>query len=617
VRVFSAGALTGLRVRFQRPALASVDVADRISEEDSRPASIPRSRIAPAVDPLFALIIVVGSVLRLADLNWDQGTHIHPDERFLTMLGTAVNLPGSLLQYFDPVSSPLSPYNTSSYSSMVYGMLPITLNKLLAAALGNGDFGMFVIQGRALSALADIGTLVFVFLIVRLLAMRGVLPLRTAYLAAALYAVSVLPIQLAHFFTVDSFLNVFAWGAVYFALRYALGGGYWTLVMTGLLLGLSFACKVSGIYMVPVVGYLVVCRVVVPDANPIAAISWIRGVWRDWRAGERAAEDAVFALVILAAAVYIGLRLGAPYYFESANPLDPRLGHAFLSNLQSFNAYNSPDVWYPPGVQWIHKPPVTFALVNLAVFGLGVPIFLAAVAGSYVVVARLLRTPLSVLLLWAAAFFLYQSTAYVKTMRYFILLYPALAIFAGVGLAALLTVVPRYIRPVLALSLVIWPLAFMSIYTRDLSRVTASQWMYRNLPNGAYIVNESWDDPLPLQIPNSSGKSFSGTMMSSFDWDTPAKWQKMRKILHRADYLVLSSNRGWGSIPTDPKHYPRMTAFYRNLFAGRTAFREVASFTSYPSLRYLGIPIDFPDQWSEEAFTVYDHPEVLIFEHVR
>ena len=49
---------------------------------------------------------------------------------------------------------------------------------------------------------------------------------------------------------------------------------------------------------------------------------------------------------------------------------------------------------------------------------------------------------------------------------------------------------------------------------------------------------------------------------------------------------------------------------------GNTTFvyRKVAQFTSYPSLRYLGIPIDFPDQWSEEAFTVYDHPRVTIFE---
>jgi hypothetical protein len=120
-----------------------------------------------------------------------------------------------------------------------------------------------------------------------------------------------------------------------------------------------------------------------------------------------------------------------------------------------------------------------------------------------------------------------------------------------------------------------------------------------------------------LQVDNPSGKTFPGTAMPSFDPDTPKKWNTIYRMLSRSDYLILSSNRGWGSIPTDSDQYPRMTRFYADLFAGKTAYREVAQFTSYPSLRYLGIPIDFPDQWAEEAFTVYDHPEVLIFKHVR
>lgn len=582
----------------------------------------------------------------MVDLTWDQGTHIHPDERFLTMLGTGVRLPGSLLQYFDPITSPLSPYipqNASSYGAMVYGMLPVTLNKVLATWLGNDNFGMFVVQGRALSALADVGTLLFVYLIGRQLAERGLVPMRIAYLAAAFYAIAVFPIQNAHFFTVDSFLNFFAWGAVYFALRYALAGSWASLAAGGLFLGLSLACKVTGIYIAPLVLFLIVSRPVVDTADPLAVLQWLRRAGRDWRNSEKSVEDILFAVVVLAVGTYVGVRLGAPYYFRSANPLDPRLGQSFFANLQSLNAYNSPDVWYPPGVQWIHKPPVTFALVNLAVFGLGIPYFLAAIAGGYVTVARMLRTPLSVMLLWTVALFLYLSIEYVKTMRYFILLYPALAIFAGIGLAALLAAVRGYMRPVLALALVVWPLAFMSIYSRDLSRVTASEWIYRNIPSGSVIVNEEWDDPLPLQLADNGGKSYAQSLppphnpavralldqehyvvngqvsltLPDFHYDTRPKWAEMTYVLKHGDYLVLSSNRGWGSMPTDPGQYPRQTEFYRDLFAGKTAYREVARFTSYPSLSYLGIPISFPDQWAEEAFTVYDHPEVLIFKHVR
>jgi hypothetical protein len=102
-----------------------------------------------------------------------------------------------------------------------------------------------------------------------------------------------------------------------------------------------------------------------------------------------------------------------------------------------------------------------------------------------------------------------------------------------------------------------------------------------------------------------------------FDPDTQQKWDKMDSLLGQGDYLILSSNRGWGSIPTVPERYPQMTKFYHDLFAGKTDYKKVAEFTSYPSLTYLGIPITIPDENAEEAFTVYDHPVVMIFKHIR
>ena len=37
-------------------------------------------------------ILIVGALLRLTNLNWDDFTHIHPDERFLTMVTAAISL---------------------------------------------------------------------------------------------------------------------------------------------------------------------------------------------------------------------------------------------------------------------------------------------------------------------------------------------------------------------------------------------------------------------------------------------------------------------------------------------------------------------------------------------
>lgn len=78
-----------------------------------------------------------------------------------------------------------------------------------------------------------------------------------------------------------------------------------------------------------------------------------------------------------------------------------------------------------------------------------------------------------------------------------------------------------------------------------------------------------------------------------------------------------------------PERYPLTTVYYRNLlgcpeetsilwcysvaqpgmFEGKLGFELVAVFQSDPNLGSLR----FNTQFAEEAFTVYDHPKVLIF----
>ena len=37
-------------------------------------------------DLLLILVLVVGTYFRTVGLNWDANQHLHPDERFLTMV---------------------------------------------------------------------------------------------------------------------------------------------------------------------------------------------------------------------------------------------------------------------------------------------------------------------------------------------------------------------------------------------------------------------------------------------------------------------------------------------------------------------------------------------------
>lgn len=548
---------------------------------------------------LLFLIVLLAIFFRFYGLNWDQGQHLHPDERFLTLVGVAMKMPPTLSDYLTPQTSSFNPANIG-YSFYVYGTFPVVVNKLLAINLNLDTYADFTILGRLLSAFVDLFVVVLVFKLVALLEKRHKLRSNVKYWAAFFYAIAVLPIQLSHFFAVDTFLNLFVFTSFYFAIRYSILKKLRWLILGGLFFGLAISTKATAVFIVPLIlyGILAAHYKKAFKLKPFMII-----VGRD--------------LLLFGLITYVVMRFADPYLFESGNFFDPTISHLFLENLKQLNYWSNPTAWYPPGVQWLHKLPVLFALQNLVVFGLGIGASLFALIGGYVIAKKYRKTEIFLFLVWGILFFLYQSFQMSKTMRYFLLLYPFLAIFAGIGFAYVTTSLNRYAKVLAVLFVLIWPLLFFSIYTKPHSRITASEWIYNTVPNNSILLSEHWDDALPLILPQTSPKIFTIQELKVFDPDSAQKWQEMDTLLAQGDYLILSSNRGWGSIPTVPERYPRMKVFYEDLLAGKTDYQKVAEFTSYPSLRYLGLPIEFPDDWAEEAFTVYDHPKVMIFKHER
>ena len=545
------------------------------------------------------LIIIVAIFFRFYDVNWDQNQHLHPDERFLTLVGMDMKVPPSFGAYLDPTTSTFNPANIN-HSFYVYGIFPVVADKLFAIVSGGDNYNDFTILGRMLSAFVDLTVVLFIFKTLELLEKKYTFPKQTKYWGAFFYAIAVLPIQLSHFFAVDTFLNAFAFASFYFALRLSVTKHRRWLLLSAFFLGLAIGSKITAIFIVPLLLFFLVNTYAIHKRIPKHDL---RSLFID--------------LVLFGIVAYCVGRVADPYLFQSANFLDPRPSKLFLDNIKQLNSWSSPDAWFPPGVQWIHKTPILFALQNLVVFGVGIGFFVFVLVGIFFLIKKH-RSPEWILLLsWIGLFFLYQSTQATKTMRYFLILYPFLAILAGIGFSLLTKHWHKIAIIAASVSIIIWPLLFFSIYTKPHSRITASRWINDTLPDHSILLSESWDDALPLPITPPSKKTFTIEQLPIFDPDATEKWQKMDTLLAKGNYLILSSNRGWGSIPTVPERYPQMTKFYHDLFAGKTDYSKVAVFTSYPSLTYLGLPITFPDDWAEEAFTVYDHPKVMVFQRTK
>ena len=150
---------------------------------------------------------------------------------------------------------------------------------------------------------------------------------------------------------------------------------------------------------------------------------------------------------------------------------------------------------------------------------------------------------------------------------------------------------------------------------------------------GAAPVNESsWDDGLPLRMDgyDAYGGIYQGDLNLELYWDDNVdKLNRFLTNLDKGDYIFISSNRQWGTTTRVPARYPLTLRYYRELigcppdkdviwcyntaqpgdFQGNLGFDLVEVFESFPSIA----GIRFNDQFADEAFTVYDHPKVLIF----
>ena len=504
-----------------------------------RPLSTTHPRwLTVSIDLVLAAAILAGLIFRFAWVNWNSDAQLHPDEYGLTNTLTVLYMPQSLDEYFNTRLSPISPYHkydidgqptaSGPDNRMRWGQWPMILIRTAAEMTGNTGYGELRILGRRLSALADSLAVLLLYFTGRRLYGH-----RVGLLGAAFSSLAVMQIQQSHFMTVDNFGTLFSMAALYCCVRiaqhpaaarptsavaegespvktqpyhpvWAIAGWF---IFFGVSFGMAMACRVN---LLPLAGMLL----------PAAFISIADLKLRRRDDLTRIAAIAAGLMVLSGLVSLLTFRLTQPMTFRAISGdttlLTFHLNPDWLDSMEVAAMESQGIGGGPPGEQWASRPAILFPLMNMVVWGMGLPLGLTAWAGFARASWQVLRTGLYwrahlLPLVWIGGYFLFMGTRWVKAMRYFLPIYPLLCLLAAwllldwwrkacqssrrrawntalAGLTAALVLAGTFT----------YTHAFTAaVYGQDHTRIRASEWIYQNIPA-----------PLHLEIRTATGTIF-------------------------------------------------------------------------------------------------------------
>ncbi|MEO8601717.1 MAG: DUF2298 domain-containing protein [bacterium] len=514
-------------------------------------------------------VVVFAAAVRLVGLDFDDHHFFHPDERRIAFAIEEMS--------FQPVQ--LNPH------FFAYGTFPLYVVRGVTSLLSNidpnmGHYDGVMTAGRAVSGV--VGTLTVILLV--LLGVRRY-DARTGLLAGFLLAACVLHIQNSHYGTTDIFLTFLVTLALYCLVGVVERGWTRDYVFAGIAIGLATATKFSAL---PLLAPLGVACLIRWSRDGFLAVLW-RGA---------------LAVLCIAGAFAAGM----PYAF-----LDFA---SYYHDVEEQSRMVRQAGLLPYTNQYVGVPKYFYDLQQMVLWGMAPPLGVVALwaTATRVVGAVRERSTIDLMLLaWVVPFFLITGSFEVKFVRYLLPIYPIMILWAAawlvrvaarswLGRAALWSVV-------VATGLA--ALAFLSVYTRPHTVVTASEWLYRHVPAGKTVLTQHWDEGFPLPLPGQSPSKYKVKDEPYYEPDTPAKWRAIAEDLAGGDYIAFQTKRLYGALTMATEKYPISNNYFQLLFAGDLGYTLIYDHASRPGL----FGLEAPDELADESITVYDHPKVLIFEN--
>ncbi len=564
---------------------------------------------------ILVIILSLGFFLRVYGLNWDQGFHLHPDERAIVMFSLPLHFPSSISEFLS-ASSTLNPH------FFAYGSLPLYILKAIGslASIFNplaSSYGQINLIGRFLCVLFDIGTVFLIFVLGRKLFSKTI-----GMLASFFYAISVFPIQAAHFYAVDTPLTFFILLTLYLLILLYEKPSKKRAFLVGILFGVSLATKTSALVLVASIGTALIADfILIFIKNSHRPKVWFPHVPKLLKT---LFTDGLTVLITTIISFIV---------FEPYALLDFK---EFLrQTLEQSQMTHNPFI-FPFTLQYVGKIPYFYELKNIFLWGQGPILATLSFLGIFYLLFTILKKNKQkkwaqelILMIFFIIYFAVVGKFAVGWMRYMLPLYPLLCLFGAVLMYRINQFLKSAIKSNLILntlylilytSILIWPLSFINIYSKPNTRVLASNWINQNIPTGKTLAIEHWDDSLPLV----NQQNYQILTLSLYDQDTPEKWQIIDQQLSQADYIIIASNRLYTPLQklTDcnklppGRCYTKTSQYYKNLFDGSLGFKRIAEFYVYPTFEIGDLKLEMNDSSADESFTVYDHPKVIILQKI-
>ena len=529
--------------------------------------------------PLLA-ILLFAFILRIYGINWDQGAHLHPDERMLIMVADRIH-------FFDNLSPDF--FN--------YGSLPIYAIKAISQAidlffpfLNLASYNGMLYVGRYMSIFADLTIIFIIFKTARLLFKEKQ---EITFFACFFYSISFFAIQNTHFFVVDVFLNLFIALTVYFLLLFIKRPCLKKIIYMSIAFAVALAVKITAIIMFPVIVVAIIIKAARKYKN-------------------KKIFKALLYTILFSSLSFLFFFIFMPYAIFNYN--------RFLNDIFSQIKMNSDPYIFPYTLQYVDTLPYFYYLKNIVIWGLGPIISCLSLIGiiyfAFNIKKLKNRGLIFVYLIFYIFYLLIIGRSSVKFMRYMLILYPCLAIFAGYGIYYLKKKNMRIILyPILFFSL-LWTLMFVNIYSQKHTRIEATEWINNNIKYNKTLAVEHWDDRLPIY------ESEKYTILELRLYELPDdenKWKEINNVLDNADYIIIASNRLYTPLQKlndCKKHikcYPRTSTYYKLLFNEELGFKKQIEFSVYPKIKIGNFKLEIIDDNADESFTVYDHPKIMIF----